>query len=252
MNKHFEALAKAIVDIAAAEVVNLVDSKREPIADAARILFLDHGFTPARLRAHTAEGIVGACVAANRNRDVYVGLIKGGMRCIGGGPAFSLWEPIDPNRERTADSARYVFMSSDHKSWQDWLMEMPAKNIRATAAAWQLSDCEEVADAAWTCIDSGDWHAYHFIYNNLSAKRIIESAEAIKDQAAKPVRKLVALLSMEGHGCQGQLIAVEKIPVLNDSGDVSIESEFVKKYAKMHGIEEVTGVSHSFGPGIYY
>lgn len=256
-------LAKVLyVDMGAAEHIvkrqpfevqlRLLDGKREPVADAARNLHMVHGFDEVQLNWGCRESIIGKAVALNRPS---IGDIKGGMRCVGIHPVYTLWKPAYPDRERTADSAQYLWKNKHSGDWVSLLQRYTSEDIRSTACNRQKALCAEVADAAWKCFDSGYWQAHHFIYNNVSAKRIIESAEAIKDftsRAAPAPRKMIGVLKLDGLGKFGQAVKVEGIPVFDDSGASSDpECEFVKSSADNHGMTVVTGIAFSFGPGIY-
>lgn len=240
----FESLIK--------EAVNELDSKREPIADAAQCLHMVHGIDEVQLNWGCPDSIIGKAVALNRPS---IGDIKGGMRCIGIHPVYALWKPAYPDRERTADSAQYLWKSKHSGDWVGLLQRYTPQEIRSTASRRQEVLCTEVADAAWIAFDSGNWQAHHFIYNNVSAKRIIESAEAIKDftsRAAPGPKKMIGVLKLDGFGKFGQVVKVEGIPVFEDSGpSADLECEFVKSSAEAHGLTVVTGIAYSFGPGIY-
>lgn len=256
-------LAKLLyVDMGAAEHIvkrqpfevqlRLLDSKREPVADAARNLHMVHGFDDVQLNWGCRESIIGKAVALNRTS---IGDIKGGMRCFGIHPVYALWKPAYPDRERTADSAQYLWKNQVAGDWVEQLKRMTVKDILSSAKGRQTLICEAVSDAAWKCFDSGYWQAHHFIYNNVSAKRIIESAEAIKDftsRVAPTPKKMIGALKLEGFGKLGQVVKVEGIPVFDDSNASSDpDCEFVKSSADNHGMTVVTGIAFSFGPGIY-
>lgn len=263
--KEFEELIAAVVRLSAAEVVRLIDIKRQPVADAAAFLHLKHGFTANWLKARSPEEIRTHAKANGESehmmtsRQVLFAADSFGIMLNG-----ELYEPSGdgwsfrlkyPDREATADSALYLWKNQVTGNHVISLGYLNAKQIRSVAKARQKLLCKEVADAAWTCVDSGSWHAHHFIYGDLSNERIVEAAKAIKDcqlkRKAEP-RKMVGALRLEGWGEHGQRIKVEGIPIYSDSNPLSFDGEFVNEAAKVYRIAEVTSMSTSFGPGVFY
>lgn len=244
----FKNLIEAVVALSADEVVKLLDSKREPIADAARTLHLDHGFTLNWLRAHTAQDILGACVAANRNHGVCVGSIEGGMRCIVSCPTASLWGPAYPDRERTADSARYLWENQVSGDLGSMLRCQTPAYIRESAVGRQANLCKEVADAAlYLWLNSGTHQPF---YTDRPAEAIIR-AYIDRMEVRKGSRKMFGVLNIEGYGEHGQRVKIQGVPIF-EAFVINLESELIKQSAKAYGIASVTGASFSSGPGIYY
>lgn len=276
-------LAKLLyVDLGAAQHVvkrhpleaqlQMLDSKRSPVADAAQFLHCDHAFTANWLRHHEAISITryaGDLRTMSRERVAMTRLFE---PVVFKADSFGIlmnsdmYEPCDdgwsfrlkyPDRQKTADSAEYLWRNQVSGIWDGPLRQYSANEIRSMASRRQETLCEKVADAAWVCMDVGIWRPHHFINEPLlTSKRIIEAAEAIKSRIsseAPATRKMVAMLALEGYGGDGRSISVERIPVFNDSGHVgnNPESEFVVARAKEHGIEQLTGATTSFGPDIY-
>lgn len=245
----FKNLIEAVVALAADEVVKLLDSKREPVADAAMVLHLDHGFTLNWLRARKAEEILGACVSARRNQDVYVGLLMNGLlyEINSDGYSFRLKYP---DRERTADSAQYLWKSQISGDWEFVLKNYDSAAIRGSAKRRQEVLCAKVADAAWIAFDEG---GYRLDLKFSSVERILDLATRAKARSnCDAPKKMIGILKLEGFGKFGQGVKIEGIPVFDDSGvSTDPESEFVKSRAEAHGLTVVTGILYSFGPGIF-
>lgn len=242
-------LAQAMAKEGAKMVVKRLDEEREHVADAARALYLKHGYHASWLDTHGATEIIGACVSANRNHGVCVGLIEGGMRCIGCGPSYSLWEPIYPNRELTADSARYLWENQVSGDLGSMLRRETISYILDVAAGRQVNLCKKVADDAWIAFDEG---GYRVRLRVASSDRITELAGKAKAaEVRKKPRELLGVLNIEGYGEHGQRVKVEGVPVL-ERFVLDLESEFIKRSAKAYGIAAVTNASFSSGPGIYY
>lgn len=264
--KEFEELITAVVRLSAAEVVRLIDIKRQPVADAAAFLHLKHGFTANWLKARSPEEIRTSAksVAYNVTSQLLmtpVRFVAGSFGIVTNG---ELYEPSGdgwsfrlkyPDREATADAALFLWKNQVNGNRAISLGHLNARQIRSWARSRQKLLCEKVAGAAWTCVDSGSWQAHHFIYGDLSNERILEAAKAIKDcqlkRKAEP-RKMVGALCLEGWGEHGQRIKVEGIPIYSDSNPLSFDGEFVNEAAKVYRIAEVTSMSTSFGPGVFY
>lgn len=231
-----------------AQIVKLADEKREPVADAARTLHLDRGFTLNWLRARKAKEIIGACVASNRNRDVYVGLIDKGMRCVMASEIFSMWGPAYPDREKTADAAQYLWRNQAWGDWVEFLVEKDSEYILKTAPGRQEVLCAKVADNAWIAFDEG---GYRDVLQTLGSERIRDYAEQAKARRSRnESRKMLGVLNIEGYGEHGQRVKVKGLPVY-ELFNLDPESEIIKVSAKVCGITSVTSASFSSGPEIY-
>lgn len=217
------------------------------VADAAQCLYMVHGIDEVQLNWGDRESIIGKAVALNRPS---IGDIKGGMRCIRVHPTYALWKPAYPDRERTADSAQYLWKNQHSGNWADILKRYTSAEIRHTAQARQAYICKDVADAAWIAFDEG---GYRLDLKCGSVERILDLASRAKSRRVwGATKKMIGVLKLDGFGKFGQCVKVEGIPVFEDSGaSADPECEFVKSSAEAHGLTVVTGILYSFGPGIY-
>lgn len=259
----FKNLIEAVVALAADEVVNLLDSKRETVADAAQFLHCDHGFTANWLRHHEAISITryaGDLRAISRERVAMMclfelpvfqadsfGVIMNGELYELSGDGWSFRKKW-PNREKTADAAQYLWKNQHSGDWVSLLQRFISEEIRSTASNRQKHLCTKVADAAWIAFDEG---GYRDVLKTLGSERIQDFATEAKSWEVRKVsRKMLGVLNIEGYGKHGQRVKIQGAPVY-DPFAFTPESELVKATAKAHGITSVTDVSFSWGPGIH-
>jgi len=261
MNDNFKLMIEALFDMAAAEAVKLADEKREPVADAATVMW-GFGYSSAWLKHASPQGILGSAVEINRSKNFYLqlerptvfqadsfGVIMNGELYEPNGDGWSFRKKY-PNREKTADAAQYLWCNCCYGiDVMDSLTRYEPGYIREMAEASQKRRCAEVAANAWIAFDEG---GLRDVLKTLSAERIKDkAAEAKTREVRKESRQMLGVLNIEGYGEHGQRVKVQGLPVY-EPFNLDIESGIIKASAKACGITCVTNASFSSGPGIYY
>jgi hypothetical protein len=105
------------ITVAAAEELEALNCRREPVADAARALFLDYGFSKEQLIWGDREAIIGKAVHLARQSSQRIDVMV--MSCKAWASdiiavvvkeAAKLAVDYIKTRERTADSARFIWL----------------------------------------------------------------------------------------------------------------------------------------------
>lgn len=242
-----------------AEIVNLADEKRAPVADAASIMW-GFGYSSGWLKHASRETILGSAVEINRAKNFYLQLEKPPVfraDLFGVIMSGELYEPNGDgwsfrkkylDREKTADAAQWLYQRQDLHAGECFLLRNAADRIRGIARNHQLAYCAEIADNAWIAFDEG---GYRDVLRTLGAARIQDYAEQAKARRSRnESRKMLGVLNIEGYSEHGQRVKVKVLPVY-ELFNLDPESEIIKVSAKVCGITSVTSASFSSGPGIY-